>query len=266
MSRDRRNARTTARPARFVTLLLLASLLAGHHALAAKPELTVAIPSDIPPYVMKKGTTGIEVDIVQRVLAGYTVHFIQMPYKELQTAVPQNGVDVAVSVKQFGDDGVFSSEDFVTFENFATTKKAAGLKIDSVADLANHKVLAWQDASLELGPEFKRFFSPESPQRKNYVEVDDQREQVRMFWQAKADIIVIDRSIFSYFSAETGHSTSEVAFHSLFPSVTNFKVGFKDAAVRDAFNRGLTRLCQSGDYAKLLKRYHVELPHTVCDH
>lgn len=225
----------------------------------AVPKLTVAISPDIPPYVMKKATAGIEVDIVQHVLAGYAVRFIQMPYEELQTAVPQNRADVAVAVQQFSDDGVYYSDDSVTFVNVAITKKAAGLKIDSVADLANHKVLAWQGAYLELGPEFKRVFSPESPQWKNYVEVADQREQVRMFWQAKADIIVVDRSIFSYFSAEAGHATSEVVLHSLFPAVTKFKVGFKDATVRDAFNQGLNRFCESGSYAKLLNRYGVEL-------
>jgi len=83
---------------------------------------------------------------------------------------------------------------------------------------------------------------------------------------AKNDIIVIDRNVFSYVSAELRHSSSEVVFHSLFPPVTNFKAGFKDAALRDVFNQALGRLCESGGYAKVLKRYQVELPHTICDH
>ena len=108
-------------------------------------------------------------------------------------------------------------------------------------------------------------FSPGSAERKSYIELADQREQVRRFWQGEGNVIVIDRSILGYFSREMGHSMSEVDLHSLFPGVTNFKVSFKDAAVRDSFNRGLTKLCQSGAYAELLDQYGVELENSVCD-
>jgi polar amino acid transport system substrate-binding protein len=243
---------------------LLASLLIGGRVVAAKPKLTVAIAPDIPPYVMNKATSGIEVDIVQDILAGYTLHFIQLPFQELEVAVAQKRADVVVSV-QGVEKGAFYSKAFISFANYAISKKAAGLDIERVADLKNHQVLAWQDAYLELGPAFRELFAPESPQRRNYVEVANQREQMRMFWQSKDAVIVIDRSIFSYLSEEMGHSMREVSLHALFPAVSSFKVGFKDAAVRDAFDRGLTELCQNGKYAKVLTRYHVDLPRTVCD-
>ena len=140
-----------------------------------------------------------------------------------------------------------------------------GLTIGSVADLANHKVLAWQGAYRELGPEFESLFSPDSPQRGNYIETADQSEQVQTFWREEAVIIVIDRSIFSYLSEEAGNSTGEVVFHPVFPAVTNFKVGFKDEAVRDVFDEGRTRLCEDGGYAELLARYRMELPRTICE-
>ena len=44
-------------------------------------------------------------------------------------------------------------------------------------------MLTWGNAYLELGGEFEALFSPQSPQRKNYVEVADQKEQVRRFWE-----------------------------------------------------------------------------------
>lgn len=264
MSRDHRNAPTSARPAGFVTFLLLASLLASGRVLAAKPMLTVAISPDMPPYVMKKATSGIEVDIVQHILAGYLLHFVQLPFKELEVAVTQKRADVVVSV-QGVEEGAFYSKAFISFANYAISKKAAGLNITRVADLENHRVLAWQDAYLELGPAFRELFAPESPQRQNYVEVANQREQVRLFWKSKDAVTVIDRSIFSYLSGEMGHAMREVILHALFPAVSSFKVGFKDATVRDAFDRGLTELCQNGKYAKVLTRYHVDLPRTVCD-
>ncbi|WP_339733257.1 transporter substrate-binding domain-containing protein [uncultured Gimesia sp.] len=231
-----------------------------------KPQLTVAISVDIAPYVMKNAKTGIEVDIATQALPGYQLNFIQMPYEKLQSAVAENQADVALGVQKFKDvEGIFYSEDFIDFVNSAITKKSAGLKIEKVADLADYKVLTWQDAYLELGPEFKKLFSPDSPNRKNYVEVADQSDQVKQFWDAKADVIVIDRSIFNAISQSTGHQLSEVEYHALFPETTYFKANFEEPDVRDAFNAGLKKLCQSGEYAKLLKKYNIDLPSTICD-
>jgi len=231
-----------------------------------KPQLTVAISVDIAPYVMQNAMTGIEVDIATQALPGYQLNFIQMPYQKLQTAVAENKADVALGVQKFKDEeGIFYSNDFIDFMNSAITKKSANLKIEKVADLANHKVLTWQDAYLELGPEFKKLFSPDSAQRKNYVELGDQSEQVKMFWDAKDAVIVIDRSIFDAISQITGHKLSEVEYHALFPEATYFKANFEEADVRDAFNQGLKKLCKSGAYAKLLKKYNIDLPSTICE-
>jgi polar amino acid transport system substrate-binding protein len=231
-----------------------------------KPQLTVAISVDIAPYVMKNGMSGIEVDIATQALPGYQLNFVQMPYEKLQAAVAENQADVALGVQQFKDiEGIFYSDNFIDFVNSAITKKSAGLKIETVADLADHKVLAWQDAYLELGPEFKNLFSPDGPQRKNYVEVADQSAQVKQFWDAKDAVIVIDRSIFNAISQSTGHKLSDVEYHAIFPETTYFKANFEEADVRDTFNAGLKKLCTSGEYAKLLQKYNIDLPSTICD-
>lgn len=231
-----------------------------------KQQLNVAISVDIAPYVMKKATTGIEVDIATQALSDYKLNFIQMPYEKLQSAVAENKADLALGVQEFKKvEGIFYSENFIDFTNAAITQKSAGLKIEKIADLANHKVLAWQDAYLELGPEFEKLFSPDSPQRKNYVEVADQSDQVKQFWADKADVIVIDKAIFNALSQATGHKLDEVAYHNLFPETTYFKANFEEPSVRDAFNAGLKKLCQSGEYARLLKKYKIDLPGTICD-
>jgi polar amino acid transport system substrate-binding protein len=250
---------------RAVTAVLL--LLAGfsHPArAAAKPELLVAISLDIPPFVMEKAASGLEVDIVRQALKGYSLRFIQLPYEKLQTAVQQKRVDVSVGV-QSDEGGVHYSSDFINFVNYAISRKAEGLLIDSVADLRDHRVLTWQNAYLELGSEFEKMFSPESPQRKNYIEVADQREQVRKFWEGKGLVIVIDHSIFRYFSSKMGHEINEVSLHAIFPPVTNFKVGFQDVTVRNRFNEGLAAMCRNGEYAGLLHRYGVVVKQTVCE-
>jgi polar amino acid transport system substrate-binding protein len=237
---------------------------ASEAVLRNKPQVIIAFSPDIPPYVTHKATQGLQVDIVRDALSQETLHVVQLPYKQLQTAIQEKQADVTVCVQPINK-GVLYSNDFITFQNYAISKKADDLKINRISDLKGHRVLAWQDAYLELGSEFKQLFSPESQQRKNYVEVADQKEQVRMFWEGKCDIVVIDINIFRYFSREMGHSMAEVSLHTLFPAITSFKVGFRDAAMRDAFDRGLEEMCKSGRYAKLLSRYHVTLESTVCD-
>jgi len=249
----------------FIILLLL--LLAGFAtpALAAeKPELRVTISLDIPPYVMDKADSGLEIDILRQALEGYRLQFTQLPYEQLQTAVPEKLADVSVGV-QADDSGVNYSIDFITFANFAISKKADAVKIDKVADLRNFQVLTWENAYLELGDKFETLFSPQSPLRKNYIEVADQKEQVRMFWEGQGRVIVIDYSIFVYFSRELGHDVNEASFHAIFKPVTNFKAGFRDADLRDRFNQAVKAMCKDGSYTELMRRYGIEIGQSVCE-
>jgi polar amino acid transport system substrate-binding protein len=237
---------------------------AGAESRAKTATLLVAIPLDNPPYVMENGSRGFEPDLVRRALRGYQVRFVQKPYRELEIALRKRQVDVALPI-QITEKGLFYSNGVVTFRNFAITKRADALKIDSVADLENHPVLTWQDAYLELGEEFKGLFSPKAPQRRNYIEFADQREQVRQFWKGKDQVIVIDRNIFNYFTKDLGYSPGKATFHSIFPRITSFRVGFKDAAVRDEFARRLAKLRKSGEYAELFKCYHISGDRNIRD-
>jgi polar amino acid transport system substrate-binding protein len=229
----------------------------------SEDELLVAISIDIPPYVMEDASRGLEVEIVRRALAGRALRFFQIPYEELQGAIGAGRADVSVGVQE-ADDGVHYSGNFVTFANAAISKKADDLRIDAIADLAGHRVLTWQNADLELGEEFEKLFSPRSAGRVNYIEVADQEDQVRNFWAEHGAVAVIDCSIFIHFTKAMGHSMDEVTVHHLFPPVTHFRVGFKEATVRDAFDRGISRLCDEGGYAELLRRYDIPERLSIC--
>ncbi len=249
----------------FVSLTVMSAILIGQAALADTAKPTVAISLDIPPYVMDKATTGLEVDIMRGALAEDALTFTQMPYADLQTAVQKGRADVSVAVRQNGDETVFYSDPFITFENVAASKKNDNLKIDDIDDLAGHQVLTWQGADRELGADFERVFAPDSPDRANYVEVPNQENQVRLFWERQGSVAVIDRSIFVYFTKALGHSMDEVTLHHLFPPVTDFRAAFKDSKLRDTFNLRLAELCRTGEYEALLERYDVILQKTVCD-
>jgi polar amino acid transport system substrate-binding protein len=239
-------------------------MILGSSAIAADRSLTVAVSLSIPPYVMTDTTSGLEIDLMRRALPDYQLKWRQMDYQALESAVSDKKADAAMSVQEHRK-RVFYSLDYVGFVNFAISKKTDHLQITSVADLKGHPVLTWQDAWTELGQAFKSQYAPGSAERSNYIEVADQAKQVREFWEGTGNVIVIDRSIFDYLSPKMGHALDEAKYHPLFPKVTTFKVGFADSGIRDKFNAGLKKLCQSGEYDRLLKRYHVPDVAGVCD-
>lgn len=249
-----------------IACALLVTLPAACAAPAPGPDvLTVAVSTDIPPFVMGNARRGIEIDLVRLALPNRQLRFVQLPYDELQSAVGEGVADVVVGVQQFGGSEAFYSRDMIQFENVAVVKGSAGITLESVADLAGHTVLTWQDAWRELGPEFEALYAPDGPERAHYVEVADQDEQVRHFWAAAADIAIIDRSIFDWMSLAQNHSLTAANRFAIFPPNTGFKAAFRDAGLRDEFDQGLTALCESGGYTRVLHNYDATMNSTLCD-
>lgn len=239
-------------------------VLALSGAVHAGDALRVAISEDIPPYVTDAGQAGAEVEIVRGALKGRTLRFVQLPYAELQTAVAQGRADVSVGVQRLGD-GIYSVRDVIGFENYAISRRADRLRIDDVDDLAGHRLLTWQGAWRELGPDFARLFGPQGPERARYVEIADQAQQVRRFWEEPGSVAVIDGTIFRWFTRAMGRASGDAVFHAIFPPVTDFAVAFGSRDLRDAFDDGLDALCTGGAYADILRRWDVVLRRSVCD-
>jgi polar amino acid transport system substrate-binding protein len=224
-------------------------------------ELVIAFSLDTPPFVMDKAKSGIEVDIVRDAMKrrGYTFTTRQMPYGRLPGAVTEIGLDAAATVMQ-SDNGTFYSESYITFHNVAITKRSSGIKIDTIADLKGKSIVAWQNAYEELGPEFEALFSPQvrEPYRKKYQEIADQKQQVEIFWQGEAEVIVIDKSVMRWFTNELAgkvNTSQALVNHEIFPAKTQFRISFRDKQVRDDFNAGLNEIRSSGLYHKIYDKY-----------
>lgn len=242
----------------FVLLAMAAFvLIATVHA----KELVIAFSTDAPPYDMDGGKAGIEIDIVRAALkpSGYTFIAQQMPYGKLADAVRKHGVDAAATVTT-EDNGTFYSDNYITFQNVAFTKKAAGLTIDTIADLKGKSIVAWQNAYEDLGPEFKALFAPQvrEPYHSKYREIGDQKQQVEMFWKGEAEVIVIDESVMQWFTKELAgkvDTSAAIVSHKIFPAKTPFRISFKSEQVRDDFNAGLKAIRASGEYQKIYDKY-----------
>ncbi|WP_051548116.1 transporter substrate-binding domain-containing protein [Sneathiella glossodoripedis] len=121
----------------------------------------------------------------------------------------------------------------------ATTLKEKGLNISSIADLGNHKVVAFAKASIFLGDEFAKM----AEGNKNYREVADQVTQNKLLMTGRTEAVVGDIRIFKYYNKQIEGQVElkEVTFHQVFEP-TNYHVAFKDASLRDDFNAGLKEI------------------------
>jgi len=224
-------------------------------------ELVIAHGLDKPPFVFGTERRGLEIDIMREALAhkGHTMRVVHVPNKRLQMAIRTAGVDGAATVRE-APDGNHYSDDFITFENYAITRRSAGFLLDSVDDLKGHTIVAWQNAYRDLGPQFEEAFNPnvKEPYLKAYMELASQRNQNQMFWHGRAQVIIVDKTIFLWYRKELAQeidTSAEVVFHKIFPRRTHFQVAFKDRQIRDDFNEGLRRLRDTGRYQQLVDAY-----------
>jgi polar amino acid transport system substrate-binding protein len=250
-------------PMNWTTRLRAGFALALLSATAAVPaaELLIAHGLDKPPFVFGSEQRGLEVDIMREALAyrGHTMRVVHVPNKRLQVAIGTGGVDGAATVRQ-AEDGSHYSDDFISFENVAITRRSDAIRLDSVDDLKGHTLVAWQNAWRDLGPKFEAAFNPnvKAPYRDAYSELPSQRNQNLMFWLGRAQVIIVDRTIFLWYRKELAtqvDTSAEVVFHTIFPRRTHFQAAFKERRIRDDFNEGLRHLRETGRYRQLYDAY-----------
>lgn len=145
------------------------------------------------------------------------------------------------------------SDTLLVYRNVAFSLRQRRLPIASIADLARHDVLAFQNAHDVLGPEVAAMRA-DNPR---YREIANQMLQVRALFSGRTDVAVADRRIFRYLmrSPETGFDpVPEVTEHDLFPP-TPYAVAFRDASHCRAFNAGLARIRRDGRFDAILRRW-----------
>ncbi|MFA0813415.1 hypothetical protein [Microbulbifer epialgicus] len=82
-----------------------------------------------------------------------------------------------------GEGEFYYSNDYIGYVNYAISRKIDNIDINNVADLVGHHVIAWKGAYRDLGPDYHRLFSPGAPGSKDYIEMQDSKEQVQGFWK-----------------------------------------------------------------------------------
>lgn len=238
----------------FALLAVLVVVVAPGAASAA--EVTVAVGRSVPPYVIVDEWRGLEYDVVKQALAleGHTLKPKFMAFARVPKELDAGLVDAAMTTRAEGVKAFFS-DSHVTYRNVAITLASRDLVINGIDDLAGKSVLAFQNAGTYLGARYKAMATANP----RYREEARQVVQPTLLFLGRVDAVVCDRAIFGWYANDPElrgkvDATQAVRIHPIFPP-TEYSVAFRDAALRDSFNRGLRKLRESGGYSHIVERY-----------
>ncbi|WP_347393922.1 substrate-binding periplasmic protein [Pseudoalteromonas pernae] len=238
-----------------IYMLIIAVLMQPLASFATQAKLDIAVGNTLPPYSIAEFESGIEVEIVRTALnnKGYSAEFFYVPFARLKSSLNSQLADAALTLKiDTADTDIFYSEPHVEFHNVVVTLAQSKIDIEAIDDLNSLSVLAFQNATLNLGEEFAKMAKDNS----RYTEIANQESQVSMLFLQRVDALVIDRRIFDYYHQRMDPPLRATAltFHDIF-SPTNYHVGFTEEAIRDQFNDALREMRLSGQYQKILEKY-----------
>lgn len=209
-----------------------------------------------PPYIIVSKDSGYELDMVKAIFAklGYSLKLFYVPHARAYKMMSQGKMDVVLTVNdriEFGKLNVLSDA-YITYHNVAISLRSKEISIGQVEDLGNYSMIAFGQASKVLGAKFAQAII-HSPQ---YIELSEQRDQVKLLYQGRTELLIIDINIFRYLSDELygDNPRPKVDIHKVF-AVNPFQLGFKDAHLRDKFNKALAKFKDSPEHQQLRKRY-----------
>ena len=227
--------------------------------IASAQTITIAFPEHIPPWVIQSNNSGISIDIVSRAFhsEGVDVVPIYIPFTRMAKVLEQVHVDAVAMVEGKKIKEHYYSDIMTYFSTSLISLDKNQFDISDIQQLADKRTLAFQDAS-KIFPDLRQLASINV----QYQEIANQENQVAMLFKGRVDFIIIDANIFHYWRHTlTKIDTREhVKFHDLdlisaIQVKSPTRVVFKEAYLRDAFNLGLEKLINSGEYDQIVKRY-----------
>lgn len=228
-------------------------------------ELRLGIGFTLPPYVIREGNRGLEVDIIRASLQkeGYSVSFVYLPNLRMPVEFAQGTVDGIVANATYdleldSDRKGFVSTPTIAYQNVAISMEKCMCGVESVSELVDKSVLAFNNAMKYLDEEFVAM-AKANPE---YSELADQSLQVRMLYSGRVQVVISDKRIFQWWRkrlmtdsiGESLDFTARVIYSEVFPPAWRH-VTFAHQEDRDAFNRGFEELKSSGEFDTIVNSY-----------
>lgn len=231
---------------------------------AMAQEIKMAVGLALPPYIISEDNSGMEFEIARDALAdgGYEMKPAYMPFARVPMALNDKEVDGALTVLEAsGLKNVYYSDPYITYQNVAVALEDKNFSINSIGDLSDKKIVAFQNARKYLGDKYAQA-AVSSPE---YEEKAQQEKQITRLFMDRTDVIVIEANIFKYYRNKVAQKYDkdrvdtdlEVDVFEIFPS-TDYKAAFLKREIRNDFNDGIEKLKQSGKYDAIIQKYVSE--------
>jgi polar amino acid transport system substrate-binding protein len=212
----------------------------------------------VPPYVIEaegKALSGMEYDIIVAALAvkGHTVKPQLFPLARLIETFKAGTIQGAAPILPSQGTGGTLSDVYLVYNNVALALKSKNLKIKTIADLKGLSVIAFQRATIVLGPDFAKAMEG----NKSYLEEAAQVTQIRLVFAGRSDVAIGETRILRYFikAPETNVDASvPIEEFRIFPP-TEYRVAFANPKHAADFNEGLAVIKKNGTYDAIIAKY-----------
>ncbi|QTH63709.1 transporter substrate-binding domain-containing protein [Psychrosphaera ytuae] len=218
-----------------------------------------------PPFVIERGDKGYEIELVTAILKTmeYQPKFMYVPLGRTLRMLDQGmGAMLLTINNNIVPNSTIRTNPYITYQNRAVYKSDTKVSVTKFADLRNLRVVAFQGATKYLGSEFASAVR----YNKNYFEVPNQLQQVRLLLEGRIDVAVMEENIFLHVlelvkpkpSDEQAEITSEdFNFAPLFPP-NNYSAAFKDPSLVPIFNSALDDFKGTEEFKKLKAKYNIK--------
>jgi len=202
---------------------------------------------------------GLEFDIMTAALGlgGYRLQAVARPYARLTKILVNEKIDGVTGLHPKELPGFHHSQSYMSYDNYAIVRSDGAVAPQTIDDLLTHTVVAWRGAFEVLDLERKAPRSFAAANEKNYLEFADQMMTFRYFWNRRADVLLVDRHIYETYLRQHPDSARDAPTVTYLRLFSDYPVeaAFRSKEVRDAFDQGLRRFKESGDYQRLLESY-----------
>ena len=164
--------------------------------------LRIAVPENLPPYIYPQNNNhskpGFEIEIALEALSNfdYQVEFVYVPLSRLSYMLNTDRVDGALTISDaLSAPNTCLTAPYISYQNIAISLAKNNFYIKELADLANKRIIAFQNATHYLDPAFSAAIIS-SP---DYREMRNQELQVKNLFLERTDLLIMDINIFEYF-------------------------------------------------------------------
>ncbi|WP_445767404.1 substrate-binding periplasmic protein [Rheinheimera sp.] len=236
-------------------LILYSLVMSAMPSTVQAAALNVLVGQNKPPYIRLETVSGYEIELLREIVRrmGHEAVFVFVPNSRIRSLLDSGNGDIAtLQPNDVVDPSVFFSQPYVRYQNVVVSRASDELTIAHPADLAEKMVVAFQGASRILGADYRDAVA----QNPGYLESVDQKAQVDMLFNGRAQAIVMDRNIFMHHQ-HTNSTPLAVTIHELFGS-SLYRAAFRDAALQRSFDRALLSVLLDNWYQQLQLGYFMQ--------